>query len=98
MRNEDGKISGVAMVLLGVVLLLAVGVVPILDLAYDLGLYSKPAVAAVDAEYVRKGYAQSAKCQEGLGGWSFVCDAVISQRRHIADFAVASRTANPPPD
>ena len=78
MRNERGKISGTAMVLFGVVVVLTVGVAPILDFAYTIGLYAKPTAAEVEAEYIRKGYAQSVKCEEGIGGWSFVCDAVFT--------------------
>ena len=76
--DESGKTSGTTLVLLGAVAVLVIGVAPILDFAYDLGLYAKPTAAEVEAEYVRKGYAQSVTCQEGLGGWSFVCDAVLT--------------------
>ena len=48
MRNERGKISGTAMVLLGVVVVLTVGVAPILDFAYTIGLYAKPTAAEVE--------------------------------------------------
>ncbi len=71
--------SAHAKFLLAGIVVLMVGITPLKSAAYRLGLYRQVSAAQVEEELRRGPSYDSARCEPGTGGWSFICDAVFVQ-------------------